>query len=459
MFPGNSSGQERNGGRYDAFPYKSYGYPKAARNVFENDSLTLSGRRISQSTNPEVKRALRPRYLCVLVEDDVIDRIKVSEWEAANPGRPLDYVFIAYTADQFSHDSDADITVLHEIAKRATRDVGLNAYWVGCSCMPDEDEIEQDVYRISDVIRGAHSLIIAVGPSNKELTPSFDSQLDQWGKRMWTWPEVLLSPGSSIKVYSRESKDIVTIAKRQFAQTVWKDAEVSRQLIDHYEGSIVLGRLELVTLALECLHGRQTNQHLPGDKSYALMGLMRLRPKVDGSDSEFQAFARLSLANDSDLLLERLISTLPKDPGQHWSCMDDAWDAKLWDIYPTCQIAGIGADDTVVVDGLRGANVRWKSFEVVRAMVRANWTRTLALFLQHSAPLFFYISIGLLAAGNAVRSANKSLGDTYTLIGVIFIIYSLIAIIGAPYFVKLLYGGKFWQVQVYFPASQCVDGS
>lgn len=241
---------------------------------------------------------------------------------------------------------------------------------------------------------------------------------------------------------------MITINKRQFAQTVWRDAEVSRQLIDHYEGSVTLGRLELVTLALQCLHGRQTSQHLPGDKSYALMGLMRLRPKIDKSDSAFQAFARLSLANDSDMLLERLISTLPRDPAQHWSCMDDAWDSKLWDIYPTCQVAGIGQDDTVIIDGLRGANVRWKSFEVVRAEVRANFKRTFTLFLQHSAPLFFYISIGLLAAGNAYKSVNKTVANMYTFVGVVFIIYSLIAIIGAPYFVKMLYGGKFWQTQV-----------
>ncbi|KAF2162115.1 hypothetical protein M409DRAFT_69329 [Zasmidium cellare ATCC 36951] len=447
MFPGNASGQERNGGRYDPFPYKFYNYPKAARNTFEDDCLTIAGRRTHHTTNPEIKRTLRPRYLCVLSADDKMTRIKTEDWEKNNKGKPLDYVFIAYTADQFDNDTDSDVKALHAIAKTATRAVGLNTYWVGCSCMPDKDEIEQDVYRISDVIRGAHSLIIAVGPNNKESAPSFDLQLVQWGTRMWTWPEVLLSPGDSIKVFSRENNDVVTITKRQFAQTVWKDAEVSRQLIDHYEGSIILGRLELVTLALQCLQGRETSQHLHGDKSYALMGLMRLRPKIDRSDTAFQAFARLSLANDSDMLLERLISTLPKNPTQHWSCMDDAWNSKLWDIYPTCQIAGIGRDDTVIIDGLRGANVRWKSFEVVRSEVRANFKRTFTLFLQHSAPLFFYVSIGLLAAGNALRPSNKTAGDTYTFVGVVFIIYSLIAIIGAPWFVKLLYGGKFWQTQ------------
>ena len=42
------------------------------------------------------------------------------------------------------------------------------------------------------------------------------------------------------------------------------------------------------------------------------MGLLRLRPKIDRTDSPFQAFARLSLANDSDMLLERLMCILPE---------------------------------------------------------------------------------------------------------------------------------------------------
>lgn len=70
------------------------------------------------------------------------------------------------------------------------------------------------------------------------------------------------------------------------------------------------------------------------------MGLLRVRPQVDPTDSAFQAFARLSLANDSDMLLERLICTLPKTQDQPWWSMDDAWNSSLWDIYPQCQIAG-----------------------------------------------------------------------------------------------------------------------
>ena len=280
-------------------------------------------------------------------EDGSVSIEDVERWTADHPGESLDYLFIAYTAKQFSHSSNDDMEAVHVIAQHATRDAGLRAYWIGCSCMPDERELEQDVYRISDVIRGASGLVIALGPSTTARTT--EQMLQQWGSRMWTYPEVLLSPDSNIKVYSRSNKTAQVFPKRQFAATVWTDGNLSRQLIDHYEGNLILSRLELVTLALICLHGRETSEYLRGDHSYALMGLLRLRPKVDSTDSAFQAFARLSLANDSDMLLERLIFTLPKSPDQHWSVMDDAWDVKLWDIYPICQVAGVGHDDTVII--------------------------------------------------------------------------------------------------------------
>ena len=88
------------------------------------------------------------------------------------------------------------------------------------------------------------------------------------------------------------------------------------------------------------------------------MGLFRQRPQVDRGDSAFQAFARLFLNNDSDMLLQRLICILPKERLGDWSAMDDAWNVKLWDMYPSRQVAGIGHDDIVLIDGAFGATIR-----------------------------------------------------------------------------------------------------
>lgn len=73
--------------------------------------------------------------------------------------------------------------------------------------MPDQKHLEEDVYRISDIIRSAHALIIAIGQNEKDsATPTNQTLLQRWGSRMWTYPEVLLSPGDGIKVYSRGGK-------------------------------------------------------------------------------------------------------------------------------------------------------------------------------------------------------------------------------------------------------------
>jgi hypothetical protein len=59
--------------------------------------------------------------------------------------RDLNYIFVAYTAEQFQ--SPEDLRALHQIADAAARNAGVMAYWVGCSCMPDEN-MQEDVRTI-----------------------------------------------------------------------------------------------------------------------------------------------------------------------------------------------------------------------------------------------------------------------------------------------------------------------
>jgi hypothetical protein len=158
---------------------------------------------------------------------------------------------------------------------------------------------------MSDVIRGAACTIIVVGPNrhNPASTPTLKDMLVEWGSRVWCFPELLLSPeGVRIPIYERGAPQSMTLSKSQFADFVWgdttsqsvavSDGTIARQLVDHYEGNLILTPLELVTLALKCLYNRTAGKFLPGDESYALMGLLRTRPTVDPSDTSFQAFAR-----------------------------------------------------------------------------------------------------------------------------------------------------------------------
>jgi hypothetical protein len=472
VFP--SQGKLQNNGHYDRFPYRFWGYPKWGRNALEDNVPHGKDHRrersqshkkeeiglrqdepceLEQGTNPLIERLLWPRYLCFLREPQSRKLrgavlMRVTDWLAANRVATYpDYVFVAYTAEQFK--GHRDLGALDQLAERATRNAGYTAYWIGSSCMADEQEVEQDVFRISDVIRGASALAIIVGHPVKDRATigavSTEQMLQQWGRRMWTLPEALLSPaGVPIQVYTRglDAGEPMTLEKRKFPSYAWQDAPVTRQLMDHYEGSLKLSPLELVVLGLRCLSTRDLdrNTYFAGDLSYVLMGLLRHRPTVDPGDSAFQAFARLSLANDSNMLLERLVCVHPKTQDQLWLNTDDAWNAKLWDIYPTIQVAGVGHDDTVILDGAFAAAIRWRSFARVSHATRLSRKRKAARILVHAIPLFLLFAIVCLAIPIAASRA----------IGGILLAISIPALLASPTLVRTMHTGKLWATQAWF---------
>lgn len=347
------------------------------------------------------------------------------------------------------------------------------------------DEISADIYGISDVVRNCHKIVVVVGRSGTDRLPSgttTQTLLKEWGTRMWTWPEVLLGPLSKeVTVFTRglEGYAPQDYTKLQFAYQVWDDAVVARQLLDHYENSLTLSRLELVILALESLKRRVvhgTTKFADGDMSYALMGLLRQRPQVDLEDTAFQAFARLSLANDSDRLLERLVCLLPafeNDPfSQHdnglndrntsqsntidrsqpfdnqqeklrhyWTNFSDYWGAKLWDVEPICQVAGIADNDTVILDGAFGATVHWDQFQRVAIVTRETWSRFLARSLVRSTPGWFFPGVLLAILGSGGHAPN------YTASAVIFLLISIPLILLSPILILHIYSGKVWGAQ------------
>ncbi|KAF5022598.1 hypothetical protein F66182_5344 [Fusarium sp. NRRL 66182] len=456
--------------------YRFHGDAKVWSNLLENrKGLSLMAR------NNQVYRMLRPRYLCFLREpfndeNRGVDVRSVVEWENSADGQDtnLGYLFVAYSTEHFNHGSEQDMVALHYIAETACRAAKLPAYWIACSCMRDEDELEADVYRISDVLRGSDRMVIAVGRGKASHgggagKANTESLLREWGSRMWTFPEVLLSPGRTIAVYTRDGnlQSPLVVAKNQFAALVWTymDSNVARHLIDHYLGSINLSRLEQAVLALKCLYSRHTTEYLPGDQAYALMGLLRMRPQVDRTDTAFQAFSRLSLANDSDQLLERYICTLPLSKEQPWYNMEDAYESSLWDITPYCQVAGIAENDTIIIDGAWGISVRWKTFYPVYWSTGPSIKRWLAGLAVEWNGGFFIIAVTLLALGASANSSSSSSsastgpysvtvsstggssGTGMIIAGVFFLLLFLYVWLITPNLVRIIYGGKFADTQ------------
>jgi hypothetical protein len=143
---------------------------------------------------------------------------------------------------------------------------------------------------MSDIIRGAErTVVIAIGTGLAENTEG-TTALQRWGQRVWTVPEVILSKGDKVTLY--RSGDPEDISKVTLAEMAWtEDAADARQLFEHEHG-LHLTHLELMTVAVKCLQNRLLNQRWKGDLTYALMGLLRIRPRIDTTDSSFQAFAR-----------------------------------------------------------------------------------------------------------------------------------------------------------------------
>jgi hypothetical protein len=125
--------------------------------------------------------------------------------------------------------------------------------------------------------------------------------------------------------------------------------------------------------------------------------------------------------------------------------LDDAYGAKLWDILPQdVGIAGVGADNSITLDGCRAANVRWKSFTPVANTRRPSWKRFLAEKMLRLGSVVFLIGIVLVALPTGVGASGLS---PVTAVGVVIIIYSLLLMFLSPWLLRMLYLGKFWDQQ------------
>lgn len=459
------AGTPSNFGKYDAFLYKDWRYPLEARNKSENkhDPNFKNQQTEKQPVRGLMKRRVEPKYLCFIGANDKVEVSKVSDWTGKN-GQNTDtsYVFVSFTTKQFKSTPDnPDNRYLRGVGKHAAKAIGVNAYWISTSCLYDlnekdkqkiEREKEETVWTMSDVIRRARAVAIAVpGPIDAQYN---GNGFREWGDRAWTMPELLLYTGDHpIFVYEKVKplNERRSLPRRELWSKVWSDSDHSGQLIDHYEKSLTLSPLELVTVALQCLYKRYKGEYLPGDMSYILMGLLRHRPTVVSSDSAFQAFARLSLANDSNMLLERLICLLPKRLDENWWSLDDAWNARLWDIYPKIQICGLGDDDTVILDGARGAAIRWGEFVPVVTLLQETTRHQLSRWIIRTMPVLFWFGIFFIGFSSAsdINTQNQE-QDPFLAVGIVLLVFSSVIVFLLPYLIRLIYRGNINDSQPFF---------
>ncbi|KAL2141990.1 hypothetical protein VTI28DRAFT_1726 [Corynascus sepedonium] len=166
-----------------------------------------------------------------------------------------------------------------------------------------------------------------------------------------------------------------------------------------------------------------------------LMGLLRTRPPIDKTDSSFQAFAKLSLPQDSDRLMERLICLLPDTQDENWEQMSDQYKASLWDIYPDTQVCGVGENDTVIVDGTKGAQIQWSGFTSVWSLRNLTLKRRAFYYMLYSNWNY-----------NSYRPATSG----YQAGLAITIITLVLLFLPAPDYLWHLHAGKLWSVEPCF---------
>lgn len=189
------------------------------------------------------------------------------------------------------------------------------------------------------------------------------------------------------------------------------------------------------------------------------MGLLhyRIEPCAgQQKDDLFQVLARLSLANDNDQLIERMIGLFPYAAGDAEDLFRqltkaDQYETHLWDIEPRCEVVGVGWEpNTVLVNDCRAIPIRWKSFprmkytrhkgikkQIAQLFVRSGaWWMVMAYTLAFTyAPLF-------------LSNLDTPSNDLYRwLWGIILLFISVGALLSltGPFAVRRLFGGSVLQ--------------
>ncbi|KAI9870079.1 MAG: hypothetical protein M1830_004712, partial [Pleopsidium flavum] len=442
---------------YTDFPNYFWDYPKYARNSLDMEPapeyrpVKPNDRQELQNLSSKV-RLLRPRQLVVLRD---------SQWVLdSNPSRRLPYIFISYTNEHFHTDTSEDgRQSIEQIAQAKAQEAGLQAYWLDFRCRAptsDPDLLTADVHRLCDVIRGARGICV--------ILPDLSLASKRvWGSRMWTLPEALLSSRQDIKFCSLEKTE--TLSKLDMTDEVWDDGDPddgdnqpTRLLAEHYSSVLTLGRLELFSVALEALaHRFQRRALTDADLAYALMGLLHYRIQMRESESLFQGLARLSLANDSDRLVERMVCMFPKHNQQQENLFlalveRDQFQTHLWDVQPLCQVAGVGEDREVILDGCRGVSIRWKAFPQMKYKRSAGFRKFLAEIILRSGAYWSALGLALMIRytvkydnERADDSSNQDQDIVLVFLGALAIVFAFILSLAAPKSVRLLYGGRVTQ--------------
>lgn len=97
----------------------------------------------------------------------------------------------------------------------------------------------------------------------------------------------------------------------------------------------------------------------------------------------------------------------------------------------------------MIIDGARGASVRWKSFYFLSPTTGFSWRRLFATLLAENQSVFLHIAIGLLSSSGSKQPRP----GVDVIVGLVFFVLSLWVWFMTPSLVRLMLGGKAGDVQ------------
>ncbi|KAG2141183.1 uncharacterized protein EDB93DRAFT_1089549 [Suillus bovinus] len=314
-----------------------------------------------------------------------------------------------------------------------------NAYWLDLECVGETPlEKNRDLYCMADVYRVADVTLIMLGKSRA----GEDECWKGWGRRVWTMPEALLSPHLRYKF--RDQEAVTPLSLFELANLAYTKYDDERAIINAYSGKDPLERLERLMLLKSAIWRRGTAALAPGvapppsnlkmigdseksivggpypaERVYALMGFFEHRIKPNHSEDDLHALVRLSMANDNDRIVERMVSMLPSTITETacWYSDDDIYHANLWDIIPEIQVAGVTESGALVIDGCRMASIRWKDFPEIAFESTDSLRRNIIGFIP-------YIALPALFTGLSIFATSRMGGITLIAIGFVLLLMS-----------------------------------
>ena len=433
-----------------AEPYKKYQnfywhWPKHAMNRL--DQSPMNDQRQSKIGGLTVPNRL-------VVKDQTTNQWaakKTADLRDEKTGMLKPYIFLSFSrANYLDKKTDDEIRkMLYPVADRMLRHENLHrdpqdpieAFWVDVDCVSNdknipaggcESEHTRDVNTICDAVRCAKRVYVVLPTESAE-----DKRI--WGERIWTFPEVLLAANRIRYCFTHSTSMSLStphaLTLNDMQISFWRPKSNSNKneedaighLINHYTNSLQLSELQLFTFAVQAMAKQTTSVDTKGYTTrymaYAAMGLLSYRITPNDSDTVFQAIARLSVVNDSNQLLERLLCLWPspKNPTVdtlptfapagsetilHNIADQDQYGTHLWDIKPLCDVIGVGYDSdepTVIVDRCRGIPIRWKRFP------RLNYAKNMTGMSASISQKIMYSAIIYAATGFSLFSSAIAL--------------------------------------------------